>query len=78
MERAQADREATLYAPESGETGAGDESVTSGSGVVFEPNCYGETGPVRVNFQEWAQEIKRRPVESLGAVENPLIRKELE
>ena len=44
----------------------------------FRAYCYLETGPVRVNFQEWAQEIKRRPVESLGAVENPLIRKERE
>ena len=33
---------------------------------------------MRVNFQEWALEIKRRPVESLDAVENPLIRKERE
>jgi len=35
----------------------------------------GETGPVRVKCQEWALEIKRRPVESFGEVESPLIRK---
>jgi hypothetical protein len=28
-----------------------------------------------VKFQEWALEIKRRPVESFGEVESPLIRK---
>ena len=44
----------------------------------FRAYSYGETGPVRVKFQEWALEIKRRPVESLGEVESPLIRKERE
>ena len=34
---------------------------------------YGEMGPVRVKFQEWALEIK--PVQSFGEVESPLIRK---
>jgi hypothetical protein len=32
----------------------------------FRAYLYGETGPVRVKFQEWAPEIKRRPVESLN------------
>jgi|SRR5271165_6989296 len=36
---------------------------------------YGETGPVRVKFQEWALEIKRGPVESFAEVQSPLIRK---
>jgi REP-associated tyrosine transposase len=44
----------------------------------FRAYFYGETGPVRVKSQEWALEIKRRPVESFGEVENPLIRKERE
>jgi hypothetical protein len=41
----------------------------------FRAYCYGETGPVRVKFQEWALGIKRRPVQSLAEVESPLIRK---
>jgi hypothetical protein len=41
----------------------------------FRAYCYGETGPVRVRFQEWAPEIKRRPVESFAEVKGPLIRK---
>jgi hypothetical protein len=41
----------------------------------FRAYCYGETGPVRVKSQEWALEIKRRPVQSFGEVESPLIRK---
>jgi putative transposase len=41
----------------------------------FRAYCYGETGAVRVKFQEWAVEIKRRPVESFGEAESPLIRK---
>jgi putative transposase len=41
----------------------------------FRAYRYGETGPVRVKFQEWALEIKRRPVESFAEVESPLIRK---
>ncbi len=30
---------------------------------------------MRVSFQEWALEIKRRPVEGFAEVESPLIRK---
>jgi hypothetical protein len=41
----------------------------------FRAYRYGETTPVRVRVQEWALEIKRRPVESFAAVESPLIRK---
>jgi putative transposase len=41
----------------------------------FRAYFYGETGPVRMKFQEWALEIKRRPVQSFGEVESPLIRK---
>jgi putative transposase len=44
----------------------------------FRAYLYGETGPVRVNFQEWALEIKTHPVQSFGEVESPLIRKERE
>ena len=39
----------------------------------FRAYCYGEAGPVRVKFQEWALEIKRCPVESFAEVENPVI-----
>ena len=41
----------------------------------FRAYCYGETGLVRVKFQEWALEFKRRPVQSFGEIESPLIRK---
>ena len=41
----------------------------------FRAYGYGETGAARVKFQEWALEIKRRPVRSLAEVESPLIRK---
>ena len=41
----------------------------------FRAYRYGETRPVPVKFQEWALEIRRRPVESFAAVESPLIRK---
>jgi hypothetical protein len=41
----------------------------------FRAYFYVETGAVRVKFQEWALEIKRRPVQSFGEVESPLIRK---
>ncbi len=41
----------------------------------FRAYFYGETGPVRVKFQEWALEIKRRPVESFAVVKRPVIRK---
>ncbi|HYU48074.1 MAG TPA: transposase [Terriglobales bacterium] len=34
----------------------------------FRAYCYGETGPVRVKFQEWALEINRRPVQSFAEV----------
>jgi putative transposase len=44
----------------------------------FRAYLCGETGPVRVNFQEWAPEIKSRPLQSFGKVESPLIRKERE
>ncbi len=48
---------------------------------------FGETGPVRVKFQEWPMEIKARPVETFGEEMGasvplvrggPLIRKERE
>jgi putative transposase len=44
----------------------------------FRAYAYGERGAVRVNFQEWALEIKRRPVERFGersGERRPLIRK---
>jgi putative transposase len=41
----------------------------------FRAHRYGETRPLRVKFQEWALEIRRRPVESFAPVESPLIRK---
>ncbi len=40
----------------------------------FRAYLYSEKEPVRVRFQEWPLEIKTRPVESFGRVENPLIR----
>jgi hypothetical protein len=42
---------------------------------------YGEPGLVRVNFQEWPLEVKRRPVEKWGDARgrsHPLIRKRRE
>lgn len=40
----------------------------------FRAYCYGEAGAVRVNFQEWPLEIKRRPVQGLGeGTARPLI-----
>ncbi len=44
----------------------------------FRAYLCGEPGPVRVNFQEWALEIKSRPVRSFAEVKSPLIRKERE
>ncbi len=44
----------------------------------FRAYLYGETGPVRVNFQEWALEFKSRPVQNFAELKNPLIRKERE
>jgi len=47
----------------------------------FRAYLYGEKGPLRVNFQEWAGELKSRPVEKFGGgrVQSlPLIRKERE
>jgi hypothetical protein len=44
----------------------------------FRAYFYGETEPVRVKFQDWALEIKPRPVQSFASVESPLIRKERE
>jgi hypothetical protein len=41
----------------------------------FRAYLYGETGPVRVKFQERTLGIKRRPVESFAAVQGPVIRK---
>ncbi|MGB0044310.1 MAG: transposase [Terriglobales bacterium] len=41
----------------------------------FRAYLFGETGPVRANFQEWALEIKNRPAQSFGGVGNPLIRR---
>ncbi len=41
----------------------------------FRAYLYGEAGPVRVKSQEWALEIKRRPVERFAAVKSPVIRK---
>jgi putative transposase len=41
----------------------------------FRAYLYGEPGPVRVNFQEWALEIKTHPVQSFGeVVGHPLVR----
>ena len=47
----------------------------------FRAYAYGEPGLVRVKFQEWALEIKRRPVEKFteeSGTQRPLIRKERE
>jgi len=47
----------------------------------FRAYFFGERGPVRVNFQEWASEIKCRTPQKFGSgrVEtNPLIRKKRE
>ncbi|HEV7220907.1 MAG TPA: hypothetical protein VGN39_18700 [Terriglobales bacterium] len=47
----------------------------------FRAYCFGEPGPVRVNFQEWKSEIKRRPPQNFGSGgvdTRPLIRKERE
>ncbi len=44
----------------------------------FRAYAYGEPGPVRVKFQEWPLEIKRRPVEKFNdtsGTQRPLIRK---
>jgi hypothetical protein len=69
-----APREAALHAPESGEAGLV-ERPEQWTWSSFRAYCYGETGPVRVKFQEWAPEIKRRAVQSFAEVESPLIRK---
>jgi hypothetical protein len=37
------------------------------NGSSFRSYLYGETGLVRVKFQEWAMEIKARPVAAFGA-----------
>ena len=53
----------------------------------FRSYLFGETGPVRVKFQEWPLEIRRRPVVTFGEAKTaslvfvrggPLIRKERE
>jgi putative transposase len=44
----------------------------------FRGYLYGETGPVRVRFQEWKLEIKPRPVQNFARVDNPLNRTERE
>jgi hypothetical protein len=46
----------------------------------FRAYFYGENGPVRVNFQEWALEAQPRPVQKFGksTVCLPLIRKKCE
>jgi hypothetical protein len=44
----------------------------------FRAYLYGERGLLRVNFQEWPLEIKRRPVENFNVescTQRPLIRK---
>jgi len=59
-----------------------------GGGLVTEPDqwawssfrsyAYQEQGQVRVNFQEWALEIKKQPRQSFGdsaSLQTPLIRK---
>ena len=42
----------------------------------FRAYLYGETGPVRVRFQEWGLEIKPRPAQSFVRVESPVVRTE--
>ena len=45
----------------------------------FRAYYYGEAGPVRVNFQEWRSEVKRRPAQRFGeGTTHPLIRKRRE
>jgi putative transposase len=45
----------------------------------FRAYMYGEVGAVRVRFQEWPMELKKRPPRTFGQVEkNPLIRKKRE
>jgi putative transposase len=49
----------------------------------FRSYLFGETGPVRVRFQEWPAEIKARPIATFGEGlpvirSGPLIRKERE
>jgi hypothetical protein len=47
----------------------------------FRAYLFGERGPVRVNFQEWKSEIKKRPPQKFGRAgvdTHPLIRKERE
>jgi hypothetical protein len=41
----------------------------------FRAYLCGESGLVRVKFQEWPLEIKCRPVQSFAEIESPLIRK---
>ena len=41
----------------------------------FRAYLLGETGPVRVKFQEWPLAMARISVQSFGGVESPLIRK---
>ena len=42
--------------------------------------CFGESGMVRVNYQEWLLQVKRRPATSFGddGQSRPLIRKKRE
>ena len=42
----------------------------------FRAYLYGETGPVRVRFQQWPLEINLRPIQSFSSLGSPLIRKE--
>ena len=47
----------------------------------FRAYFYGESGPVRVNFQEWPLQIKNRPLNKFGdgsGLSHPLIRKRRE
>jgi hypothetical protein len=47
----------------------------------FRAYLYGEVGAVRVNYQEWPLEVKRRPVEKFNdesRSQRPLIRKNRE
>jgi hypothetical protein len=39
--------------------------------ISFRSYCFGERGPVRVNFQEWKAEVKKRPPQKWWSERSP-------
>ena len=81
LERAQTDREVALHTSQSGETPGLVDRPEHWAWSSFRAYSYGEVGAVRVNHQEWATEIKPRPVEKFNEKsrpQHPLIRQRRE